>query len=113
MTEPSRLMVLVSRSRLKVLVSRPRLKGSSLSEVGFVALALVSALGCADKAPPARFPDPPPPELAKPLPPESEPIPAAESTPTAEPAEDVDNSDSGPREVDGSTHEDEPAPHVR
>lgn len=49
----------------------------------FALVLLASALGCADKAPPARFPDPPPPELAKPLPP-------AEPANSAAPAETPD-----------------------
>ncbi|EDM75959.1 hypothetical protein PPSIR1_19839 [Plesiocystis pacifica SIR-1] len=51
---------------------------------GFAALILLaSALACADRAPPARFPDPPPPELAAPLP-EAE----QGEEPEAEPGED-------------------------
>ncbi|MCA9683840.1 MAG: hypothetical protein KC431_10075 [Myxococcales bacterium] len=44
--------------------------------------AILSALACADKAPPARFPDPEPPELAKPLPtPVQEDLPAQDDVP--------------------------------
>ena len=32
-----------------------------------LALALPAALACADRSPPARFPTPPPPELAEPI----------------------------------------------
>jgi len=49
-------------------------------------VALLGALGlyaCADKAPPARFSDPSPPALAKPLP-EAQPGPASDERATSE-----------------------------
>ena len=48
-------------------------------------IALLAAGACADRAPPARFPDTPPPELAKPLPEKAPEQPAEQ--PSEQPAE--------------------------
>ncbi len=56
---------------------------SLASIAGLACLLELGPSGCADKAPPARFSDPPPPTLARPLPPDQlEPDGASEPAPT-------------------------------
>ena len=91
-----------------------------------VGLGLVALLGCADKAPPARFSDPPPPALARPVS-DHEPAtggspassaPAASEPGSADPGEsgEVSDADTGspaePETGSGGTNEDgaEPSP---
>lgn len=50
--------------------SRSTPTSRELLALSLAAGVLIAGLACADKAPPARFRDPPPPTLAKPLPPE-------------------------------------------
>ena len=68
-----------------------------------VALSLLAAaliIGCADRAPPAKFPEPAPPAIATPLPPQ-----APESD---EPA--ADQAESDPPEADEGARVDDSAP---